>query len=159
MGTNFAKATKRALQIASPSKVMAEIFKFAVQGGEVGVDEEAPELMKSAEALTDDFIKQFEGINPQLSARLQLSAERLSNLNVEGRLAGAKQTADRAINTLSRESGSVTNNSSTTNTEVGGIVGLRIDNVNVNNESDINNLASKVVEQLVDMFKARGVQI
>ena len=159
LAEGFISRIKKKLQIASPSKVTKQLFKFAVQGGEVGVDEEAPELMKSAEALTDDFIKQFEGINPQLSARLQLSAERLSNLNVEGRLAGAKQTADRAINTLSRESGSVTNNSSTTNTEVGGIVGLRIDNVNVNNESDINNLASKVVEQLVDMFSARGVKI
>ncbi len=149
------------LGIHSPSRVMKKVFEFAIQGGVVGVEAETPELMKSADSLAEEFVDRFD-VSSEMSEKLKASAKGLAGLDVEARLGKLSSTASVATRALAQQqvtnSKTLTSNSSTTN-EYGGFVGLKIENMSVNSESDINMLADKVVNELVNMCKAKGVKI
>lgn len=149
------------LGIHSPSRVMKKVFEFAIQGGIVGVEKETPELMKSADSLAEEFVDRFD-ISDDMAEKLKASAKGLAGLDVEARLGKLSSTASVATRSLAQQqisnSKTLTSNSSTTN-EYGGFVGLKIENMSVNSESDINMLAERVVNELMNMCKAKGVKI
>jgi TP901 family phage tail tape measure protein len=45
----------------SPSKVFKKIFKYTLEGGEGGLDDEAPNLYKTAESIGNDFTQKLKG--------------------------------------------------------------------------------------------------
>ena len=97
-----------------------------------------------------------------MAEKLKASAKGLAGLDVEARLGKLSSTASVATRALAQQqisnSKTFTSNSSTTN-EYGGFVGLKIENMSVNSETDINMLAERVVNELVNMCKAKGVKI
>lgn len=157
----FLKKITEKFEIHSPSRVMKRLFEFAIKGGVVGVEEQTPELMKTADSLADEFVNRFD-ISDDMSKKLKVSAKGLAGLDVEARLGKLSSTASVATRSLTQQqisnSKTLTSNSSTTN-EYGGFVGLKIENMSVNSESDINTLADKVVNELMNMCKAKGVKI
>ena len=46
--------------INSPSRVFKKIFKYVIEGGEVGVDDEAPKLYKQADDVASTFTKRMQ---------------------------------------------------------------------------------------------------
>lgn len=160
-GGGFISRFLSKLGIHSPSRVMKKVFEFAIQGGIVGVEKETPELMKSADSLAEEFVDRFD-ISDDMAEKLKASAKGLAGLDVEARLGKLSSTASVATRALDQQqisnSKTLTSNSSTTN-EYGGFVGLKIENMSVNSESDINMLADKVVNELMNMCKAKGVKI
>ena len=158
---SFINKIKEKFDINSPSRVMRKLFEFAIQGGIVGVEKETPELMKSADSLAEEFVDRFD-ISDDMAEKLKASAKGLAGLDVEARLGKLSSTASVATRALAQQqisnSKTLTSNSSTTN-EYGGFVGFKIENMSVNSESDINMLAERVVNELVNMCKAKGVKI
>ena len=62
-GTNlvkdFLKRITDGLEEQSPSKAMKRIFGLAIEGGEIGVEDEAPSLYKQADKTAAGFLKHF----------------------------------------------------------------------------------------------------
>lgn len=62
-GTNlvkdFLKLITDGLEEQSPSKAMKRIFGLAIEGGEIGVKDESPELYKQADKTAAGFLKRF----------------------------------------------------------------------------------------------------
>ena len=145
----------------SPSKVMKRIFEYAIQGGIIGVDEEAPELISSAGEVADDFIKEFD-VTPEMKASLRLSTKSLDDFDINSRLARLSMgamTAARAYEQQKENDRTGYGSSSLTTHEYGGFVGLRVENMTVSNENDIGLIADRVVNELVNMCKAKGIKI
>lgn len=55
----FIATIKEKFKIASPSKVMKKLFGFVMEGGEVGTEQEAPKLYKTADNVGDTFTKRL----------------------------------------------------------------------------------------------------
>lgn len=157
----FINKIKEKFDIHSPSKVMKRIFEYAIQGGIIGVDEEAPGLISSAGEVADDFIKEFD-VTPEMKASLKLSTKGLEDFDINSRLArlsvGAV-TAAKAYEQQKENDRTVYGSNSLTTHEYGGFVGLRVENMTVSNESDIGLIADRVVNELVNMCKAKGIKI
>ena len=158
---SFINKIKTKFDEHSPSKVMKKIFAYAIQGGVIGVDEEAPELINSAGEVADGFIDKF-FITPEMKESLRLSMKGLEDLDINSRLArlsASAMTASKAYEQQQENDRRVYSSSSSTTHEYGGFVGLRVENMTVQNESDIGLLADRVVNELVNMCKAKGVKI
>ncbi len=158
---SFINKIKTKFDEHSPSKVMKKIFEYAIQGGVIGVDEKAPELINSAGEVADDFIDRFD-ITPEMKASLRLSMKGLEDLDINSRLARlstSAMTVSKAYEQQQENDRRVYSSSSSTTHEYGGFVGLRVENMTVQNESDIGLLADRVVNELVNMCKAKGVKI
>ncbi|MGN0508355.1 MAG: phage tail tape measure protein, partial [Ruminococcus sp.] len=56
----FINTFKKMFNINSPSKVFKKIFKYTIEGGEVGVDDEAPKLYKQADDVASTFTKRMQ---------------------------------------------------------------------------------------------------
>ena len=57
-----------ALGIASPSKVMRKIFRYVVEGAEVGMGDEAPSLYKQTDGIAGGVISRFQKAKLDASA-------------------------------------------------------------------------------------------
>lgn len=55
----FINTIKKKFQVASPSKVMKKIFGYVIEGGEVGLENEAPNLYKTADKVGDTFTEKL----------------------------------------------------------------------------------------------------
>lgn len=56
----FINTFKKMFNINSPSRVFKKIFKYVIEGGEVGVDDEAPKLYKQADDVASTFTKRMQ---------------------------------------------------------------------------------------------------
>lgn len=56
----FINTFKKMFNINSPSRVFKKIFKYVIEGGEVGVDDEAPKLYKQADDVATTFTKRMQ---------------------------------------------------------------------------------------------------
>lgn len=54
---------KKAFDIHSPSRVMKKLFGQVIEGGEVGMDAEAPRMLKKADKLSDSVIERFSNMD------------------------------------------------------------------------------------------------
>lgn len=59
VANGFINTIKSKFQIASPSKVMKKIFGFVIEGGEVGLENEAPNLYKTADKVGNTFTEKL----------------------------------------------------------------------------------------------------
>lgn len=56
----FINTFKKMFNINSPSRVFKKIFKYVIEGGEVGVNDEAPKLYKQADDVASTFTKRMQ---------------------------------------------------------------------------------------------------
>lgn len=56
----FINTFKKMFNINSPSRVFKRIFKYVIEGGEVGVNDEAPKLYKQADDVASTFTKRMQ---------------------------------------------------------------------------------------------------
>ena len=60
LANGFINTFRKIFDIHSPSRVFKKIFKYVIEGGEVGVDDEAPKLYKQADDVASTFTKRIQ---------------------------------------------------------------------------------------------------
>lgn len=60
LANGFINTFRSIFDIHSPSRVFKQIFKYVIEGGEVGVDDEAPKLYKQADDVASTFTKRMQ---------------------------------------------------------------------------------------------------
>lgn len=60
LANGFIGTFRRMFDIHSPSRVFKKIFKYVIEGGEVGVNDEAPKLYKQADDVASTFTKRMQ---------------------------------------------------------------------------------------------------
>ena len=60
LANGFINTFRKIFDIHSPSRVFKKIFKYVIEGGEVGVNDEAPKLYKQADDVASTFTKRMQ---------------------------------------------------------------------------------------------------
>lgn len=106
LGTSFVSRLKQALDEHSPSKKTRKVFRFAMQGAALGIDDEEENVLSRADALSGDMLARLADINTsEIASRLRGAVDIINAKVADGVSQNAQ--VNNAYNT--------SNNSNTTN--------------------------------------------
>ncbi len=93
---NILAIFKKKWDIHSPSKVFRKIFKYTLEGGEIGLDDEAPKLYKQADDVASTFTKRLKsGISADsLVSKMRAAVAEGKNFVAEQLTANVVHTVD-----------------------------------------------------------------
>lgn len=160
----FINRIRTTLGIASPSKVMKQIFKHAVEGGEIGTREERPKLLREAENTALSFADAFADISPDITANVNTAFENFDTKNFPQRVAAlgirSGEMLDRFISPIQQLP--VQNQNHVQNTDdhrqdIGALI--KIENMTVRNDNDIQKLSKQLEAVSRNLLLGRGVKV
>lgn len=155
----FLAKIKEKLGIASPSKEMKKLFRYAIEGAEVGTQEERPQLLREAETTAAQYLSEFDAVPQDLETRLSGTAARFRALQGQiqaanaTRAAIAGQAAVHPAQGAQRVSRTVSNDYSNHFDAV-----FKAETLVVRNDNDIRKLSSQIEAATRTIMNGKGAK-